>query len=65
MENQRLKWQAVVIAASVLVVLGALATAIDQEQTAAAGSGNMNMVGKHEYWGNHHLVDDTPGGPTA
>jgi hypothetical protein len=44
-QNQRLKWQAVVIAASALVALGALAAAIDQEQTAAVGSGVMNIGG--------------------
>lgn len=43
--NQRVKCQAVVIAASALVAVGALAAAIDQEQNAAVGSGIMDIGG--------------------
>ena len=43
MQNQRIKWQAIAIAASGIVTLGALAAAIGQEQTATAKSGNMNV----------------------
>ena len=42
-QNQRIKWQAVVIAASGIVSLGALAAAIGQEQTVTAKSGNMSV----------------------
>lgn len=42
-QNQRIKWQAVVIVVSGIVSLGALAAAIDQEQTATARSGNMSV----------------------
>jgi len=45
MQNNRIKWQAVVIAASGVVPLGALAAAISQEQTAIAQSGDM-IVGQ-------------------
>jgi hypothetical protein len=43
MQIQRIKWQAIVIAASGIVTLGALAAAIGQEQTATAKSGSMNV----------------------
>ena len=42
-QNQRIKWQAVVIAASGIFSLGALAAAIGQEQTVTAKSGNMSV----------------------
>jgi hypothetical protein len=42
-QNQRIKWQAGLIAASAVVSLAALAAAIDQEQTATAQSGNMSV----------------------
>ncbi|MDT5045480.1 MAG: hypothetical protein QOG75_1333, partial [Mycobacterium sp.] len=45
MLNQRLKWQAIAIAASGIVTVGALAAAVGQEQTATAASGNMNIAG--------------------
>jgi hypothetical protein len=59
MQNKRIKWQAVVIAASGIVSLGALASAIGQEQTATAKSGNM-IVGQT-------ITSTTPplGPPTA
>jgi len=45
MQNQRIKWQAIVIAASGIVTLGALAAVIDQEQTATVTAGPMNIGG--------------------
>ncbi len=45
MLNHRLKWQAIAIAASGIVTVGALAAAIGQEQTATAASGIMNIGG--------------------
>jgi hypothetical protein len=44
-QNQRIKWQALVIAASGIVTLGALAAAIGQQQTATAVAGHMNIGG--------------------
>jgi hypothetical protein len=43
MQNRKLKWHAAAIAAVGVVTLGALATAIGQEQTATAMTGLMSF----------------------
>ena len=43
MHNQRIKWQAMVIAASGMVTLGAIAAAIGQGETVTVQSGGMNV----------------------